>query len=605
MSKQGDDKVILQALERYYQILSCDEKSGISPLGYSFINVSFALNISKGGELLEVIPLKQSVERGKKTVEVPQQMILPERVKKTVNKKSNFLCENSSYALGVDSKGNPENSKECFEKFKELHNEVLSEVSCPEANAILNFVNRWDCEKAAENPVLMPHLKELLKGGNIVFKLDGGGYLHKNPQIRKAWENHCNSQVTEKKGQCLVTGEISEIARLHPNIKGVRGGQMGGGSLVSFNKSAYESYGRDKGQGYNAPVSKNAAFAYGTALNYLLASKTNKIDLGGTTVVFWAETSNPQYNLFASFFANPPAPQQKEEFSSRRDSETESLVHDYLKKVMTGLPAKPFEGVDENTNFFIMGLSPNASRLSVRFFVKDSFGGYLEKVTKHYKNMQIQKSFDSEWDIIPIWKLLSETVSSEATEKTASPLLAGSVLRAILTGSPYPAVLYQALLLRVKTEHDVTYVKAAGIKACLIKNNNKMKEVLTVALNEENKDTAYLLGRLFAVLEKTQQDAADGKLNSTIKDKYFSTACSCPATVFPVLLSLAQNHISKADYGRKDDNEIGKIINQFEAEKFPRHLTLDEQGEFMIGYYQQKCNPCKPSKNNKEENNNG
>jgi CRISPR-associated protein Csd1 len=581
--------VVLQALERYYSILSEDEKSGIAPLGYSQVNVSYALILSPDGELLGVLPLKQEMQRGKKMVEIPQSMMVPRQEKRSVGIKSNFMCDNSSYTLGIDNKGKPERSKQCFQAFKELHEKILSGVSAPESAAMLNFVNHWNCEKAAENPILIPYLEEIVKGGNIIFKLDGGEYLHKNPQIKKMWEAQNSAETSDEKMQCLVTGEFCEIARLHPNLKGVRGAQSVGAALVSFNAGAYESYGRDKGQGYNAPVGKYAAFAYGTALNYLLSNPNSHINLGDTTVVFWAETSNPTHNAIASLCLTPPSPEEQDSSEAlRQEVKTEALVADYLKKISNGLPAAPFEGVDEGVNFYILGLSPNAARVSTRFFIKDSFGGFLNKITQHYQNLHIQKQLDTDWDIIPLWKLLSETVSPMAKEKTASPLLSGSVFRAILTGSKYPELLYQTILLRVKTERSVTYVKASAIKACLIKKNkNEFKEVLTVALNEESNNKAYILGRLFAVLEKAQEEANG---SSNMKDRFFTSACSTPQSVYPTLLKLSSHHIAKAQYGLKFEKMTGDLLGRLNVDDtpFPAHLTLDDQGIFILGYYQQR-----------------
>ncbi len=579
--------MILQALERYYSILSSDEESGIAPLGYSSANVSYALTLSADGALQGIIPLRQTVQRGKKTVEVPQAMLIPEQSKRSVGIRANFLCDNSSYVFGIDNKGKPERAKQCFEAFQQLHEQVLDGVSCDEASAIVNFVQKWDCDKAAENSVLAPYLEEISKGANLVFKLDGGGYLHKNPEMKRAWENYISSaENSGEKMQCLVTGEICEIARLHPNLKGVRGAQAMGAAIVSFNAKAYESYGRDDGQGLNAPVGKYAAFAYGTALNYLLANPNNRFSIGDTTVVFWAETSNPQYNAFFSMFLNPPDEGKKDDNTLRRDEKTEILVRDYMKKMASGLPAQPFEGADENVGFYILGLSPNAARLSVRFFIRDNFGGFLKKVTQHYENMRVQKQFAGERETIPPWKLLSETVSPNAKEKTASPLLEGAVMRSILTGAAYPAILYQTLLLRVKAEREVTYGKAAGIKACLTRKD-LFKEVLSVALNEQSDNKAYVLGRLFAVLEKAQEEANG---SSTMKDRFFTSACATPGSVFPTLLKLSGHHVSKAEYGLRFEKMTGDLLGRLNVEKtpFPAHLTLEEQGLFILGYYQQR-----------------
>lgn len=595
--------MILQALEKYYRILSNDENSGVAPIGYSKANVSFALNLSKSGDLLGIIPLKEKVTRGKKEIEVPKSMMVPEQIKRAAGVNSNFLCENSSYILGLDNKEKPERTKQCFEAFKDLHNNILKDIDCDEARAVLSFLEIWDIEKAAENNFIKDYLEEILKGGNMIFKLDGEfSYIHNNEKIKRAWEDYKNKNIEDAKMQCMITGKMSEIARLHPSIKGIRGAQASGASLVSFNATAYDSYGRDKQQGYNAPISSYAAFAYGTTLNYLLSNEKNRMNLGDTTVVFWAESVNPIYNQLAGLCFNPPEPPKDEKTETLvQDFSTEKIIFSCLKAISEGKPLDLPKEIDPDVNFYILGLSPNAARLSVRFFIRNSFGDFIKHISEHYENLKIQKNFANERDFIPIWMLLSETVSPKAKEKTASPLLAGAVMRSILTGTNYPEILYNTIMLRVKAERDVSYIKASVIKACLIKKiKGKNKEVLSLALNKESNNKAYVLGRLFAHLEKAQEEANG---TSNIKARYFSSACSTPKSVFPILLKLSGHHINKAEYSTNLEIKIGEIINRINDtdNPFPAHLTLDEQGIFILGYYHQRRSFFTPKSVNREE----
>ncbi|NLP25890.1 MAG: type I-C CRISPR-associated protein Cas8c/Csd1, partial [Clostridiales bacterium] len=213
-------------------------------------------------------------------------------------------------------------------------------------------------------------------------------------------------------------------------------------------------------------------------------------------------------------------------------------------------------------------------------------------IIKHYQDMSIQKQFDNESSSISLWRILSETVSPSSTNKSASPLLAGSVLRSILTGSPYPTALFNSIMIRIRAERDINYYKASIIKAYLTRcaNSRKYEEVLTVALNEKSDNKAYVLGRLFASLERAQQDASSSKLNTTIKDRYFTSACANPASVFPVLLKLSNHHISKSDYGYSSEQRISEIMDILSVDDspFPKNLSLEEQGVFILGYYHQK-----------------
>lgn len=598
--------MILQSLVQYYEILANDEESDISRPGYSKANVSYALNLSLQGELLEVIPLKIKAQRGKKIVEIPQRMNVPEGVKKSVNIASNFLCENSGYTLGIDNKGKPERAKECFHAFQELHNELLEGVDCDEATAMANFVNHWNPDKALEHPALADYLDEILAGANLVFKLDGGSFIHQTEKIKQKWEEHKSTAQNESVMQCLITGKPSAIARLHPSIKGVKGAQSAGASIISFNDRAYESYGREKQQGLNAPVSEYAAFAYTTVLNSMLADSAHKISLGDTTVVFWAQSPDHIYQEMAALFLDPSETesQTEEKTESVRDENAVSEVKAILEKIAQGRPAAHNSGqFDPKVSFCMLGLAPNAARLAVRFFIQDSFGGFIEKMEAHYQDMRIEKQYSKEPNAFSLWRLLNETVSPKSSEKSASPLLAGSVLRSIMNGLAYPTTLFQAIMIRIKAEKDINYYKAAAIKAYLLrnKNNEKYKEVLVMGLNEQSDNRAYILGRLFAVLEKAQLDASPG-LQATIKDRYFTSACATPASVFPILFKLSQYHMSKAEYGYASDRKIADIIDRLNMDQnpIPAHLSLDEQGIFVLGYYHQRNANYKKNNHDKE-----
>jgi CRISPR-associated protein Csd1 len=260
---------------------------------------------------------------------------------------------------------------------------------------------------------------------------------------------------------------------------------------------------------------------------------------------------------------------------------------------------KGLEG--ENPRFYVLGLAPNAARISVRFFLTDPFQKIVERMMAHYRDLKIVKEYDNQPSYITVGHILDETVSKKSTDKDASPLMAGAVMRSILTGAPYPAALYYAIINRIRADvdndqkhiHKIDYVRAAVIKAFLIRkyhNQNKYQEVLVMSLNEQATSPAYVLGRLFAVLEKAQQEAI-GDVNAGIKDRYFTSACASPASVFPVLLRLSQHHISKAEYGYTSDRRIQDILGLLDVEKnpIPTHLTLDEQGIFVLGYYHQRA----------------
>ena len=580
--------MILQSLVRYYGILAAQGK--VPKPGYCMAKTSFALNLSRNGELLGILPLKKTVRRGKKEVEVPQEKEVPELATRSVNVCANFLCDSSSYLLGLDKKGKPERTLRCFEASRELHRAVLSGAESPAARAVLGFFESWRPEKAAEHPAVREKLDDLLAGGYLIFMIDGGIFAQDDPAIRRAWDAYRESRESGVQMPCLVTGREGPVAVLHGKIKGVAHAQTSGASLVSFNSDAYESFGREKEQGLNAPVGEYAAFAYVTVLNRLLADGEHRQSFGDTTVVYWAESPAPVYRDIFNATLNP------------QDEAAERTLDSVMTRIAQGKPVA--EGVDLKTPFAILGLAPNAARVSVRFFMRDSFGFFLRNLKRHYDDLEIEKA-PQDFPYLTLYWLLRETVNQKSSDKSASPLMSGETLRSILLGLPYPQALQSAVLLRIRAEQDdpdhhiqkITRGRAAILKACLLRkpHNESYKEVLTVSLNEESNNRAYVLGRLFAALEKTQRDANPG-INSTIKDRYFTSACTTPSSVFPTLFRLYENHIAKvrkSENGKgiavNDDKLVGGLMNKLDVEEnpFPAHLLLNDQSVFVLGYYHQ------------------
>lgn len=574
--------MILQGLYQLYERLSVESDSGVSPRGYSKARVSFALNLSEKGELLNVLDLRA---QNKKLT--PRVMDVPRQVKRASNVEPNFLCDNSGYVLGVDAKGKPDRTQKTFQAFCTLHHHILDNLSDVGARAVLGFLDRWSAEEATGHPLLQPYWDELMAGGNMIFKLDGTpGFVHERPEIRNVWRKYVAANVSNVVDQCLITGEYCPIARLHDSIKGVSGAQPSGAALVSFNLDAFTSYGKE--QNFNAPVSEDAAFGYVTALNYLLQSDKHRLRIGDATTVFWAERSGPEEDMLAELL-DPSAGKAEDQASPRRDPLATRLVHDVLRRVTDGLPIREgMTNVDPNVRLFILGLSPNASRLSVRFWQVDTFGNFVERIGQHYADMALVLP---KWESghFPVWRILKETAPL-GDSKRVPPLLGGALTRSILLGTAYPQGLYTAILSRIRSDQQVNPVRAAVVKACMVRNarilgNIKKGGTLHMSLNEESTETGYLLGRLFALLEKAQEDATPG-LNATIRDRYFGAASAAPLTVFPVLLRLAQHHLAKAEYGHVLDRRIQEIMTRIQG--FPAHLSLEEQGLFVLGYYHQR-----------------
>ena len=578
--------MILQALVDYYEALAAQGR--VAKPGWGIAKISYALNLDKQGRLLNLISLKLTKQKGKKAVEVPQSILLPEATKRTAGVAAQFLWDNAKYVLGLDASGKAERSKQCFEAMAQKCQEILADAVGEKAAALKAFFASWQPEAAHDNALLQPYMEDLLSSANLMFKVEGES-VEQDEEIRKAWDAYKSQQASDTaQGICLVTGKKAPVARLHTKIKGLYGAKSSGAALVAFNALAYESY--EHKQGDNAPVSEYAAFAYTTALNTLLASERNYLRIGEMTVVFWAEGADADNeDVFGDVFS-----------SENKIIEDDDL-QGFFEKVSRGqsFSVKDYLVKPEN-KFYILGLSPNAARIAVRFFLVDTFGDFIKNYEQYFREFEIIKpSFDNRVNV-PLWQILQETANKNSKDKAASPLLAGAVLRSILSGIKYPEALYQNTILRAKADQDnpdknitkISRIKAAIIKACLLRNYKNNEEVVTVALNEECKKVPYVLGRLFAVLEDLQEKANPG-INSTIKDRYFNSACATPSVTFPLLTKLANTHLKKISAQRGTviyfEKLIGELMNKLEVENnaMPARLSLPEQGEFVLGYYHQ------------------
>ena len=576
--------MILQALTAYYEQLVRQGKLSAPGWDDSF-KVSYELRLNDAGQLLRVVPLLTEKTVGKKTVLAPRAMRVPAHEKRSSGIAANFLCDNSTYLLGADEKGKPERAADCFKACAKLHHAILDGVDSPAARALLAYFDSWDPAQAAAHPLLAEQWKEITGNANLIFGYEAADHSHRfvndDPAIQNAWQAHYNDRSADSDmGQCLITGKYAPIERTHPNISGVPGAQSSGAALVSFNAPAFCSYGHE--QGDNAPVSKYAAFAYTTALNRLLADRNHCKHVGDTTILCWAENAEPVYQDAMSMFLFG---------ADEATGIQESDVQTALKRLSAGQTV-PFleKELSPDQHFYLLGLAPNAARLSVRFFLRDTFGSFAQNLQKHAEEMEIDCSEKEKFRSLPIWAVVNETTSTVPGQPAKpSPQLAGDLLRAVLTGGRYPATLLNGVTLRIRAEQAVTRGRAAVIKAYYLRNypTELNKEVYTVSLNETT-NVPYLLGRLFSVLEAVQKAANPG-INTTIKDRYFNAACATPGMSFPTLLRLSQKHLRKLNDGLATyyDKQITELMAQLPESGFPARLSLPDQGKFTIGYYHQ------------------
>jgi CRISPR-associated protein Csd1 len=659
--------MIIQSLVKYYESL-VDAGVKIPRLGYSPANVSFALVISREGDLINILDLRNEENKKRlKQIEVPYQHDHTNKVE------PHYACDNAKYIFGVENikdeykkkliRSEPGDTKiledssnqfiivsgrsaACFEKFRTFHHSLLDKTDDTQIVSFLKFLDKWKPEKFLDNQKIVEYKDEILSaGGNFIFRLNGI-YLHDTPTAMNIWESYYSALIADnqkKSAQCLVTGQIGPVSRLHKKIKNVYNSQSGGAPLISFNNDAFCSYGRD--QSYNAPVSEIAMFKYTTVLNYLLEyGSKNKLQIGDVTVVFWAETSAPYLDLANCLISPIEEQRETKRISSenfrRYDPKTTQLVTDILEKVKNGQRLQKGDiGIDpENTNFYVLGLTSNNGRLAVRYWYQDNFGNFITSVSQHHIDMEIIRGKLGP-SFISVSRLLYATLprkrikkslqkssqkgkskSNELGQNKISPILGSLLLYAILNNRHYPPQMYGAVLNRSKTGNteeyiQLDYVHAGFIKAYLIRLaraglSNLTKDLITVSLNKENPNIPYRLGRLFAVLESAQKTAhsqsekPEAGIKRTIRDSYFASASSTPAVVFPILLKLAQHHLSKiksekpASWGVRFSKSIDEIMSSID--RFPAYLSLEEQGMFMLGYYHQHEDIFKGSQNRNE-----
>lgn len=597
--------MILQSLHQLYGRLAEDPDNGLPTPGYSLQNISFCVVIKADGSFVEIQPCRtETIEVGKngkekKTIR-PLSLLVPGQAKPPGQGLNPcLLWDNTGYMLGFKpedtKKTEAEREKEkartlaSFEAFKNRHLECESLVANPDFSSVCRFLESWSPADAEKYPVLSE-----ISSGFGVFQISGHlKFVHQNPAIGRWWNEQNSAADDGETGFCLVTGKVLPIAITHdPAIKGIAGAQSSGAKLVSFNERAYESYGKEDGrkvgQGRNSPVSEEASFAYCNALNWLLARKERRFRIGDATTVFWTEQAAPVEAIFPWMMTGVP---------DSEDDTTKKRVHDALEKIALGTLAKDELG-DISVRYFILGLSPNASRLSVRFWHTGTLGELITNLKKHFDDLRLVRQWDESNSKNPdqitpsAWQLLRQTARDA---DGIPPLLSGPLMRSILLGAIYPESLAIAVINRIRAERDINYLKASILKAWLVRNHqtwlNHRNIQMTTALDKDNPSVAYQLGRLFAVYEQAQRAAHEFKLDRTIRETMFSSASANPLSVFGRLDRLNKHHLQKLNQGsnRFFSDLIDEIHQKIKAPGFyPASLNLKDQSLFCIGYYHQR-----------------
>ncbi|WP_442772605.1 type I-C CRISPR-associated protein Cas8c/Csd1 [Paenirhodobacter enshiensis] len=593
---------LLASLVRAY-----DRLPDAPPFGYSSEKIGFCIMLDTDGTVTEVIDLRDTDKKRS-----PRVMLVPQAVKRASNIAPNFLWDKSAYVLGVAG-DDARRIDEVHAAFRARHLEWLADAEDEGLAALRRFLESWTPEAFA--PPLWP---EEMRDQNIVFRLAGEfGFLHDRPAARALWasvgaEGASDSQI------CLVTGTPGPVARLHPSIKGVWGAQSSGASLISFNLDAFTSYGHE--QGDNAPVSEAATFAYTTALNRFLADPKHRLQIGDASTVFWADAENMESAAEAEAMVTVMLAGPSRAGADEKIAETRIL--DKLKAMRDGRPLREIApDLDEGVRFCVLGLAPNAARLSVRFWWEDSFGALAAHYAAFLRDVAIEPAPDQ-----PVFSIRAAALRSAPAEvrngqlrydgERVSPLLAGELTRAILTGGRFPRSLLGLLVLRIRSDHVLDRIRLSLIKGIIVRDmrlegrlprrpDGTVMEDYLMHPDPDDPDMARRLGRLFALIERAQLAALGDGLNATVKDKFLGAAAATPGRVLPGLLLNAENHhLKRLRNGHSDatwirdathakavaaglGREIGTLWGTIGSD-VPAQLSAEEQGRFLVGYYQER-----------------
>jgi CRISPR-associated protein Csd1 len=577
--------MILQALNEYYKRKRDYDSNSLPPPGMELVEISFVVILRKDGSFFDFADMREGEGRNKrgKLVNAPQSC---DRPGQNAWATAFLLWDHPRYVLGIPTSKDIERNDEQtpLKRLESFKNRILASFPDPTVddgvNAVFQFLDKADISKIKQHQ-LWNELQETT--GNVSFRLvdEPELLICERPVVSAAVEKELDDATGCETRQCLITGEIAPVAVLHPATPLPSADSKSTAKLVSFQKnSGYDSYGKE--QGGNAPVSKRATFAYTAALNHLLArGSRQRIQVGDTFTVFWAEKPGHKVEtLFGTWLQDTP---DNPDFHAQ-------AVAALLSAPRTG--AGSFE--DDGTRFYVLGLAPNAARIAIRFWHVQTVGELAINIRNHFDGLEIDRSeFDARsLSVSAILKSISRRKSDGSYD--TPPNMAGDTMQAILTGRPYPATLFQAAIRRIRAEQEVNYPRAAIIKACI--NRYSGREELKVSLDESNTNTAYRLGRLFAVLERIQEEANPG-IRATIRNTFWGAASSTPGKVFPRLIDLATKHLSKLrreKSGRAVNLEklIGSIMDALNPDKpFMPIFSLNDQGCFAVGYYHQKQHP--------------
>lgn len=555
--------MILQALYELYQRKVNDGSGDLAPAGWERKEIPFILIIDREGKLVDIEDTRDKDEKNRNRA---YPFLVPQSVKRAANVAANLLWDSPAYILGYKPDMKPERLQETQAAFRKRITDSFGESPEDEGvAAVLAFLDNAPLEQAQKHDKWQ-ELSDAMPF--MTFHLEGD-LDHKTVCARPAVKQALATQETQRgeNHQCLISGGQHPVARLHPPIKGVAGTQSTGGNIISFNLDAFSSY--DKSQGENAPVSIEAADAYTKALNWLLGKDSSqKLQLGDTTVVYWAQKQEPIEDFFGNLYGDDPE------------------KHTQAVKALYGAAGKGVPPLcDVDTNFYVLGLSPNAARISIRFWHTAPIREFAENIQRYFDDSALDAFVgEGKW---PRHKQLLAACAPDHKIDRLPPTLSAQLFESVAFGKPYPLKLMHLVLTRVRAEGEVSDYRAAILKACLIRN---FKKEITMGLDKECKDVSYRLGRLFAVYDYIKEMESEWKSNR--RDKFFSAFCARPKVLLSRLDALAGHDLkklrrSKPGFAANREKEIREIMQPLQSEELPMLLSVTDQALFVLGYYHQ------------------
>lgn len=570
------------------------DPDAIPPRRWCRTSVGYELTLDRDGTIVSCVPLAAEGQKLPKLV-VPMAYVTRSGQKPVPG----FLCDDAQHVFGV---GKNKFREELRLMHEQLAKDVLSEVDDDGARAYLSMLRHYGagmlprlCAEAmgedvrpGSNEKENPNLKS-----NLVFRfLPDGSLLHERTAIVAAWDRYAEAAEQESEQcTCLVLGKVAPRAKLFPQVSGLAGAQSAGAALVSCNADAFSSYGQKIAT--VGSISREAAEKAGGALNYVLKDDSHHMRLGDDYVCFWTNSSDSIADACLSFIFDSDGIGGSNAIISGRGENVEvrDAVQEALQQMTHGLP--PVD-VPADTKYHVMGIAPYQARLAVRFYQTGSFGDLERNVSLFLRDTQMVGVR------LCSLKRYLEQAAVQVESKNLPRSLITSCVRALLDGTAFPDSLAKEIILRTRADHGSRNTfdmgrRAAILRAYLLRKSRNAGQVVredterrfTVALNEENENQGYLLGRLFALLDKVQVDAV-GDINAGIRERYMGAASTTPARVFPQLLKLAQHHISMSSWGSRIDVLVQRVISKVDDSGFPKTLSYDDQGEFYIGFYQQR-----------------